>query len=236
VAEQRAVLGRAAVRAYYDRFGAKQDSQGFYEEPAIDALIAHADFEHASQVYECGCGTGKLAQRLLASHLPGTARYLGCDLSPVMTRLAERRIEAYAPRARIVQTEGEIRFPFDDGSIDRVVSCYVLDLMAEEDIRRYFAEAHRVLRPGGYACVASLARGVGLLSRMVSRVWSGVFAISPSLVGGCRPIDLDAYVDHARWRVVYRNSVTPFGVPSEVRVLERIVGHRATRGPVTSPG
>lgn len=224
--EKRAVLGRAAVRAYYDRFGAKQDSQGFYEDPAVDALIAHADFEHARQVYEFGCGTGKLAQRLLASHLPDDAGYLGCDLSPVMTRLAERRIEAYAPRARIVQTDGEIRFPYDAGSIDRVVSCYVLDLLSDEDIRRYFAEAHRVLEPGGYACVASLGRGTGRLSRMVSWLWSRVFAMAPSLVGGCRPIDLDAYVDDALWRVAYRNAVTPFGVPSEVRILERIGARR----------
>jgi len=226
VVEQRAVLGRAAVRAYYDRFGAKQDSQGFYEDPAIDALIAHADFEHARQVYEFGCGTGKLAQRLLDSHLPDTARYLGCDLSPVMTRLAERRIEAHAPRARIMQTEGEIRFPFDQGTVDRVVSCYVLDLLAEEDIRRFFAEAHRVLEPGGYACVASLGHGVGRLSRMVSWLWSRVFAMAPSLVGGCRPIDLDTYVNDAQWRVAYRNTVTPFGVPSEVRILERIGASR----------
>jgi len=222
VFEQRAVLGRAALRVYYDRYGEKQDSQGFYEDPAIDALIAHADFEHARQVYEFGCGTGKLAQRLLDSHLSDTARYLGCDLSPVMTRLAERRIEAHAPRARIVRTAGDVRFPFDDGAIDRVVSCYVLDLMCEEDIRRYFAEAHRVLEPGGFACVASLGRGVGRLSRLVSWLWSRVFAVAPSLVGGCRPIELDAYVDPAHWRVVYRNTVTPFGVPSEVRILERI--------------
>ena len=234
--EQRVVLGRSAVRAYYDRFGAKQDSQGFYEDPAIDELIAHADFEHARQVYECGCGTGKLAQRLLASHLPDTAGYLGCDLSPVMTSLAERSIEAYAPRARIVRTEGDIRFPFDEGAVDRVVSCYVLDLMPDEDIGRYFAEAHRVLEPGGYACVASLGRGVGRLSRLVSWLWSRVFAIAPSLVGGCRPINLDAFVDDAQWREAYRNTVTPFGVPSEVRVLERIGGRRAGRDPITSPG
>ncbi len=216
----RTVLSRAAVRAYYDRFGAKQDSQGFYEEPAIDALIAHADFEHAQQVYEFGCGTGKLARRLLDQHLPDSARYLGCDLSPVMTRIAQGRIEPYAARARIVQTEGEVRFPFEDGTIDRVVSCYVLDLMSGEDIRHYFAEAHRVLAPGGMVCVASLGHGAGLLSSMVSMLWSGVFRLAPALVGGCRPIELETYIDPAQWQECYRNTVTPFGIPSQVRVVQ----------------
>lgn len=224
---QHAVLDIPAVRAYYDRFGAKQDSQGFYEDPAIDVLIAHGEFEHARMVYEFGCGTGKLARRLLESGLSGTAGYLGCDLSPVMTGLAERRIESYAPRARIEQTAGEIRFPFEDGKIDRVVSCYVLDLMSDSDIRNYLDEAHRVLEPGGYVCLASLGRGTGLFSRMVSWLWSRVFDLSPSLVGGCRPIDLDSYIDATQWAVVHQDTVTPYGVPSDVRILERVgVSHK----------
>src|SRR5271157_2710967 len=35
------------ARRYYDRFGWRQDTQGFYENPAIDDLVIHADFEHA---------------------------------------------------------------------------------------------------------------------------------------------------------------------------------------------
>jgi ubiquinone/menaquinone biosynthesis C-methylase UbiE len=222
MSDTHAVLGRAAVRAYYDRFGTRQDSQAFYEDPATDALVTHADFEHAQAVFEFGCGTGRLARRLLDAHLPDTARYVGNDLSPVMTRLARRRIESHAGRAGIVHTEGEIQFPFEDGAVDRVVSCYVLDLLADEDIRRFMREACRVLRPGGYVCLASLGRGVGMFSRLVSWLWSGVFRIAPSLVGGCRPIDLDGFVDEACWRVLYRNTVSPFGVPSQVRILERI--------------
>ncbi len=234
--DHHAVLGHAAVRAYYDRFGARQDSQSFYEEPAIDVMISHADFEHAQYVFEFGCGTGKLAQRLLDTQLPLSAQYLGSDLSPVMTRLAQRRIEAHAARARIVHTEGEVHFPFDDGEIDRVVSCYVLDLLSDEDIRAYLDEAHRTLRPGGLVCLASLGRGVGMFSRLVSVLWSGVFRISPSIVGGCRPIELDTFVDPAQWRLVYRNIVTPFGVPSEVRILERIGVHRPPATGLTPPG
>ena len=127
------------------------------------------------------------------------------------------------PRGRASCTPtGEIRFPLEDGAADRVVSCYVLDLLSGEDTRHYFAEAHRVLRPGGYACLASLGHGVGWVSRWVSWLWSRVFAMKPSLVGGCRPVDLDGFIDVTHWRLVYRHTLTPFGVPSEVRILERI--------------
>ena len=113
------------------------------------------------------------------------------------------------------------------------MSCYVLDLLADVDIRHYLDEAHRTLRPGGYVCLASLGRGVGMFSRLVSWLWSRVFRISPSLVGGCRPIVLDAFVDATRWRLVYRNTVSPFGVPSEVRILERIGVQRTDPAAIT---
>lgn len=214
------VLSHAGARAYYDRFGKKQDSQGFYEDPALKDLVAHADFGGSRRVFEFGCGTGKFAAKLLEEHLSADASYLGCDVSPVMIDLARRRLEAFGERAQVVLSDGAVRFPLPDHSVDRVVSSYVLDLLSEADIERFFAEAHRVLMPGGAVCIASLTRGFGFLSRIVSSLWMWVFRLRPSLVGGCRPILVDALVDAEGWRILYRRVVTPFGVPSEVLVAE----------------
>lgn len=214
------VLDPAAAQAYYDRFGKKQDSQGFYENPALDELIAHAGFEGSRHVFEFGCGTGKFAARLLGEHLPASADYLGCDVSPVMVGLAKDRLEAFGDRARVVLADGAIRFPLPGHSVDRVVCSYVLDLLSEADIGRFLSEAHRVLMPGGRLCIASLTRGVGLPSRIVASVWMSVFRLRPALVGGCRPILVRAFVDPENWRIVHRRVLTPCGVPSEVLVLE----------------
>lgn len=214
------VLGISAARAYYNRFGQKQDSQGFYEDPALDDLIAHAGFQDARSVFEFGCGTGKLASRLLEKHLTLSASYFGCDVSPVMVGLAKRRLEAYGERVRVALSDGAVRFPLPERSVDRVVSSYVLDLLSEADIRRFFSEARRVMIPGGRVCLASLTKGVSLPSRVVSSLWMTVFRLKPSIVGGCRPIQVDAFVPPHEWQVVHRRIVTPFGVPSEVLVLE----------------
>lgn len=215
------VLSPPAARAYYDRFGKKQDSQGFYEDPALDDLIAHAGFQDARSVFELGCGTGKLAARLLGEHLPSSASYLGCDLSPVMIDIAERRLEPFGARARVALSDGAVRFPLADGSVDRVVSSYVLDLLPEAEIRRFFSEAHRTLSPQGKVCLASLTRGFGLASRLVSLLWTMVFKLRPGLVGGCRPIRLESFLDPSRWRILHRKLLAPYGVPSEVLVAER---------------
>lgn len=214
------VLSPAGAQAYYDRFGKKQDSQGFYEDPALDELVAHASFQDSGRVFEFGCGTGKFARRLLEKGLPASASYLGCDISPVMVGLAQRRLDVYCERAQVVLSDGAVRFPLPNRSVDRVVSSYVLDLLSEADIERFFCESRRVLTPGGKVCIASLTKGASVPSRIVSSLWMLVFRLGPALVGGCRPIRIDAFVNPKEWQLAHRRVVTAFGVPSEVLILE----------------
>ena len=224
MSDQERVLNSTAAQAYYDRFGKKQDSQGFYEDPALDELVDRASFESARCVFEFGCGTGKFAARLLEQHLPSSASYAGIDVSPVMIDLAKHRLAAFGERAQVHLSDGAVRFPLSDSSVDRIVSNYVLDLLSEADIGRFFSESHRVLAPGGKVCIASLTRGVGFASRVVSSLWTSIFRLNPALVGGCRPIRVDAFVDPQQWQVVHQRVVTAFGVPSEVLILGRLNG------------
>ncbi len=132
------------VKAFYDRFGAKQDMQRFYEDPALDDLITHAHFDEARHIFEFGCGTGRFAEHLLKGYLPATAMYHGCDLSPTMVKLARDRLSSYAERAQIYPSTGLVKIDLPDHSVDRVISTYVLDLLSETDISDFFSEAFRV--------------------------------------------------------------------------------------------
>lgn len=215
-------LTHEEARRVYDRIGAWQDTQGFYEDRAVDIAVAHGRFDAAERVFELGCGTGRLAARLLAEHLPPHAQYVGVDISPEMARLARERLARFGARARVRLTEGGLPLAVDDGWADRFVSTYVLDLLSEGEMAAMVAEARRVLRPGGLLCLVSLTTGAGPFSRVLAGVWGALHALSPRLVGGCRPVDLE---DHVRqedgWKVRHRERVAPFGVPSEVLVAER---------------
>lgn len=217
-------LQRLRVRQYYDRFGSKQDAQGFYEGPPIVRMLEHAAFDRAAAVFELGCGTGKLAQRLLADYLSPPGTYFGVDVSETMVRLATKRLAPFGERARVSSTDGGAKIPLSDRSVDRVVSLYVLDLLPEEEISELFEEAHRVLMPGGLVCCISLGRGVNLASRIVGGLWSLTYAVAPMLVGGCRPIVFSRYFDDDRWKIRFRETLTPFGVPSEVFIAEPVGG------------
>ena len=83
------------------------------------------------------------------------------------------------------------------GSFDCVLSCYVLDLLSEDDIISFLRVAKWALEGDQQAptehgrnkrlCLIGLTYGAEPLTRLVSSVWDSVHAVFPSLVGGCRP-------------------------------------------------
>jgi len=211
-------LSRDEARRIYDRIGAWQDSQGFYEDRATDLLLRSADFESAARVFEFGCGTGRFAERLLSRQLVPSATYRGVDLSPKMITLARGRLASFRDRVELRLTEGG---PPDDepaACCDRFVSNYVLDLLGEEEIAAVVRAAHRMLEPGGLLCLVGLSTGSGPLSRFVSRAWRRLHALRPSLVGGCRPLELLDWVGPPAWELLRHERVAPFGVSSEIVV------------------
>lgn len=211
-------LSHEEARAFYDWFGARQDSQGFYEDPALSDLVAHADFGEARSVFEFGCGTGRFAERLLSGWLPSDCRYQATDISATMVRLAQARLAPWGERARVAQTSGAISVPAPNASFDRFITCYVLDLLSEPDIRQLLAEANRVLMPSGLLCLAGSTGGASLSARIVGVLWQTLFRLQPKLVGGCRAIVAREYLGDRDWSVRHHNVVTRFGISSEVLV------------------
>ena len=215
-------LTTSEARAFYDRFGAKQDMQAFYEDRALGPLIAHSDFQHAHSIFEFGCGTGRLAARLLTTILRDDCRYLGADISTTMIALARERLRPWANRAEIILSNGAIPPQSEAGSYDRFVSTYVLDLLSDEAVEAVFGDAHRLLRPQGLLCLVSLTHGHGLLTKLVTGAWQMVHRLDPKLVGGCRPIELRDFLAADRWRVQHHEAVSAWGITSEVIVASRL--------------
>jgi hypothetical protein len=77
-------LSRDQARTFYDRFGKSQDLQNFYEHPATNALIAHAQLERANSVFELGCGTGSFADDLIARRLFSATGRCGLTIRPAL--------------------------------------------------------------------------------------------------------------------------------------------------------
>lgn len=158
------------AKRFYDRFGRFQDLQ-FYERAALRHLVAHSDFEHASAVFEWGCGTGRLAHCLFKNHLADDASYVGIDVSTTMTKIARRRLSNWSGRAIVQQADGTAKLPCSDSTFDRFIATYVLDLLPESKINRVLSNAHQLLHPKGKLCIVTSTEGVTPVSRMLSSIW-----------------------------------------------------------------
>ena len=165
------VLTPTQAAQVYDRIGRAQDSQAFYEERAVADLIAHADLAHAHSVLDFGCGTGRLAARILPE-LPADARYLDLDVSTRMVSLATKRLQPWTPRTRVQQIDGSLPLPLPDAMVDRVISTYVFDLLDKKYAQAVLDEFSRVLAPGGLLGLVSLAEGQTPTERAVSTTWA----------------------------------------------------------------
>lgn len=214
-------ITRDEARRFYDKFGARQDHQDFYEAGALDLLIQLGKFSCADNVLEVGCGTGRLAAQLLTDRLPASARYVGIDLSSTMVKLARDRLEPFGARQQVHSSGGEFEFSRYGGPFDRVVSTYVLDLLSPKDIQTCLAAAHAVLAPGGLFCHAGLTRGTGLISKTTSTLWALIHRAKPLLVGGCRPLTLVDFIPQKQWRLIHREVVISATIPSEVVILRK---------------
>ena len=204
------------ARAVYDRVGARQDSQAWYEDAAVDVLFEHGGLGDAGLALEVGCGTGRLAERVLEA---GAARVLASDPSPVMVGLAQKRLARFGDRASVLEAFGVPHI--EDGSASHVVSTYVLDLLSDADARRLVLDAHRALGVGGRLCLASLSDGTGAASRTVAAAWRAIWRRRPTLVGGCRPVEVVPLLDAARWDLEVEEHVAPWAVPSVAVVARR---------------
>ncbi len=216
------VLSPQRVRDYYDRSGPKQDRWAFYEDAAIRDMIAHSDFDKASDVFEFGCGTGRVATRLLTDELHATAWYTAVEVSSTMIQIARSRLAHFGERVKVQQAPaGSVAIQLPDMSLDRVVSTFVLDLLSEDDIGYLLVEAHRTLRQGGRLCLVSLTDGNTRLSSLVSAGWRLTFHLAPGLMGGCRPVNLSVRLNQTVWRLLHRKVIVSFGIPCEVLIAVR---------------
>ena len=218
---QRLLSHRQAAR-FYDFLGATLDTQAFYETAVLHDLVAHLQLERCRSVVEFGVGTGRLASELLSAHLCPEATYLALDVSPTMAGLAKSRLRPFGVRAKVVQSDGTPHIAVADGTFDRFISTYVLDLLSEDDIRALLIEARRVLKPDGSIGLVSLTNGPRSISRVVSTMWRGLHRLSPWLVGGCRPITIRDFLSSAHWQPRYANIVTRYGIPSEIVVASPV--------------
>ncbi|MCJ7668450.1 MAG: arsenite methyltransferase, partial [Anaerolineae bacterium] len=136
---------------------------------------AIAGLKPGEVVLDLGSGGG-IDVFLAARKVGPTGKVIGLDMTQEMIDLAQRN--AWKVGAQNVEFRlGEMEdMPFEDESIDVIISNCVINLSPDKD--RVFAEAYRVLKPGGRMAVSDLVTEGGLPSAVKESVeaWVGCVA------------------------------------------------------------
>lgn len=124
--------------AHYDQFFGPL----FFEPYAIE-VAKRIDPASVSIVLEIAAGTGRVT-RHIRERIPAAAKLVASDISGEMLGEGKKKLGHLNIEWQIIDAQ---QLPFRDNSIDLVVCCF--GYMFVPDRPKAFAEAYRVLRPGG---------------------------------------------------------------------------------------
>jgi ubiquinone/menaquinone biosynthesis C-methylase UbiE len=128
--------GQAAI--HYDQFFGPL----FFEPYALEVAKLIEDVP-ATVVLEIAAGTGRVTRHIRQRILPA-ATLIASDVSDDMLAVAKKKLSNLNIDWKNIDAQ---QLPFDDHSIDLVICCFGYMFVADKP--KAFAEARRVLKPGG---------------------------------------------------------------------------------------
>lgn len=143
------------------------------------APLTLLDAQPGETVLDLGSGPG-LDAFLAARAVGPTGHVIGVDMTPEMVERARRTAE----RAGFTQVEfrqGRLEaLPVEDASIDAVISNCVINLVPDKG--RVFAEAARVLKPGGRMVISDIVLSKPLPEAIVRHLPAWVGCVSGAVL------------------------------------------------------
>jgi SAM-dependent methyltransferase len=134
--------------------------------------VRDTELQPGEVVLDIGCGTG-IDLLLAAPQVGPTGTVIGLDLTPEMLERAREHV-TQAGLTNVELLPGSMEeIPLPDASVDVVISNGVFNLSTKKD--QAFAEAYRVLRPGGRMIAADMLLVEDLPSTLLEnpKLWSG---------------------------------------------------------------
>ncbi len=150
----------------------------------VGRALRMAGVRPGDRVLEIGCGWGALAE--MASSAFG-AHVTGVTLSTEQLAFARARMDDLARPGRPAATV-DLRLQdyrdIDDGPYDAICSIEMVEAVGRAYWPTYFQSVHRLLKPGGRACIQSIVIDDALFDRYVR---SSDFIQQYIFPGGCLP-------------------------------------------------
>ncbi len=175
--------GASSEIELFDNLYSLQDTAGLPETVTEASLgcgnpTAIASLQPGETVLDLGSGGG-IDCFIAARQVSPTGHVIGLDMTPEMIRLANEN-KAKIGASNVEFRLGEIeRMPVGDTSVDVIISNCVINLSPDKDA--VFAEAFRVLKPGGRLAVSDIVTHGDLPDPVRSNVEAWVACVAGAL-------------------------------------------------------
>lgn len=191
-------------------------SSALFHSKAHSRLLDACLIEDGMRVLEVATGSGEMFRRLVRTNRSGCT--LGVDISPNMAartqRLARNRYPGSVAHCQAVDAR---YMPFRDASFDLVVCCYLLELMAGDDIERTIGEFNRVLRHGGQLALVV----IGEETAMFNRLYRLAGSIAPAFWGRQVERAVPELIEAFRFSITQEHDIRQSGYPSRVLIARK---------------
>ena len=211
-----ATLAQRTRRIYDLLSGVYPISTALFHSAAHRCALGESGIREGMQVLEVATGSGEMFRRLIRANRSGST--VGVDLSPNMAARAQRKARREFPgTAAHCQAVDARHMPFRNESFDLVVCCYLLELLAVEDIYRTVSEFHRVLRRHGKLVLVL----IGENTAGFNHAYKVAGTLAPAFWG--RQVDdrVPAVMEASRFEIVRDRRVRQGFYPSRVLVAHK---------------
>jgi ubiquinone/menaquinone biosynthesis C-methylase UbiE len=204
----------ARTRRVYDVLASVYPlSTFFFHSKAHKCALKHSGIRDGMRVLEVATGSGEMFRRLVRAN-PGGMTF-GLDLSPKMAARTLRQAQREFPGTETHCGAVDVRdLPFGDGSFDAVMCCYLLELLAKDDIVRTLDEIRRVLRPGGTFSLVV----IGQNGPVFNQVYAVAGTLAPAFWGRQVEAGVPEMIREAGFRISTDQFVRQGFYPSRVLV------------------
>jgi ubiquinone/menaquinone biosynthesis C-methylase UbiE len=205
------------TRKVYDRLAAVYPlSTMFFHSRAHRCAMEISGLRDGMRVLEVATGSGEMFRRLVRANGKGST--VGVDLSPNMAartqRIARRRFPAAQTHCQAVDAR---HMPFRSDSFDAIYCCYLLELLAADDIVSTLHEFRRILRGGGKLTLVLIGQNTAVFNVF----YKVLGKVAPAFWGRQVEQRVPQLIDSMRFEILHDRQVQQGFYPSRVLVARK---------------
>lgn len=205
------------TRRVYDRLAAVYPlSTMFFHSRAHRCAMEISGLRDGMRVLEVATGSGEMFRRLVRAN--GRGSTVGVDLSPNMAARTQRIARRRFPKAQThCQAVDARHMPFRSESFDAIYCCYLLELLAADDIVSTLHEFRRILRTDGKLTLVLIGQNTAIFNVF----YKALAKIAPAFWGRQVEQRVPQLIDSMRFEILHDRQVQQGFYPSRVLVARK---------------